>query len=240
MATIADIAVAALQSDQARLRVVSENLANTQTPGYRSAVASPSLAPRFDTLLESPYDSVAQLTQQGLRSDRPGSLQQTNRQLDLAIEGRGYFQLLDNGQVVYSRRGDFHIDQQGVLRGEHDLPVVGRAGEIRLPDANVVVRPDGKIEKDGIAIDQIAIAQFDANTRFAYAGDGLFVTDEAPLATPVDESHVRQGFVEAANVRPMTEITQMMEITRRFGASAQALKAYDQMLESALTGLGSN
>lgn len=237
MTDISGIAAASMQSDQARLRAVAQNLANSQTPGYRAELAAPTLAPRFDALLSQAGVPVP-LTA-GTRNERPGALQQTNRQLDLAIEGAGYFRLLDGGREVYSRRGDFHIDEQGVLRGARELPVAGTTGEIHLPNADVVIHPDGAIEKDGVAIDHMTIVQFPSDARLDYLGDGLFVTDNSALAVDAESAHVRQGFVEAANVRPMDEMTQLMEITRRFGAAAQALKAYDQMLDSALTGLGS-
>lgn len=238
MADISGIAAASMQSDQARLRAVAQNLANSQTPGYRAELAAPTLAPRFDTLFSQ--TGVSSPVATGARSERPGALQQTNRQLDLAIEGAGYFRLLDGGREVYSRRGDFHIDEQGVLRGARELPVAGVSGEIRLPtNANVVVRSDGAIEKDGVALDHVTIVQFPSDARLEYLGDGLFVTDNSAFAAEAQNANVRQGFVEAANVRPVDEMTQLMEITRRFGAAAQALKAYDQMLDSALTGLGS-
>lgn len=239
MSGFSDVAITALQADQARLAAVSRNLANSQTPGYRAELASPSLAPSFESLLGA-GDALNPVTQslQVPRSQRLGALQQTNHKLDLAIEGTGFFQLMDGARVVYSRRGDFHLDELGVLRGANEMPVAGSGGEIRLSDAEVTIRPDGTIEKDGAAIGRIAVAQFPNESRMEYLGDGLYLSELPPVTDAEMEPRIRQGFVEASNVRPMDEMTQMLEITRRFGASTQALKAYDEMLGLAFDNLG--
>jgi flagellar basal body rod protein FlgG len=185
---------------------------------------------------EAPGSVIA--SQQVTRSQRLGALQQTNRKLDLAIEGPGYFQLQDGARVLYSRRGDFHIDEQGVLRGTNGLPVAGAGGEVRLPDSEVTIRSDGTIDREGEAIGRISIAQFASNSPMTYLGDGVYQSELLPVVDTENEPRIRQGFVEASNVRPMDEMIQMLEITRRFGASTQALKAYDEMLGMVFDDLG--
>ena len=239
VSSIADIAVAALQADQDRLRVISQNLSNTSTPGYRAEIPALADALQFDALVQQGDSALAVAREHSLRSERAGALKQTDRKLDVALEGAGYFQLQSgDGGVAYTRRGDFHIDRNGVLLGPHDLPVLGAGGQIVLPDADVVIRADGTIEKDGNTIARRALAQFPAGTSFEYGGEGIFYSDARPIDGSDQVLHVRQGFVEAANVQPMVEMTRMLELSRHFGASAQALKAYDQMLDAAITGLG--
>ncbi|MGH8446667.1 MAG: flagellar hook-basal body protein [Solimonas sp.] len=237
MSSVADIAVAALQADQDRLRVIGQNLSNTSTPGYRAEIPFLDPGVRFDAYVDRETAGSLSAPSRTLRSERPGVLQQTDRKLDLALEGAGYFQLMTADGAAYSRRGDFHIDQNGMLRGPRDLPVLGVSGPITLPDADVTVKADGTIEKDGLTIAKFALAQFSNSAQLEYAGDGVFMSSEGPQAVDDQGLRVRQGYVEASNVQAMTEMTRMMEISRHFGASAQALKAYDQMLDSALTGL---
>lgn len=237
--SVADIAIAALQADQDRLRVISQNLTNTSTPGYRAEI--PSLGPglSFSSYVDG-LDQGASIRaqQREIRSERPGAMQQTDRSLDVALEGAGYFELMGEGSTAYTRRGDFHIDRNGVLRGARDLPVLGTGGQIVLPDAGVSILANGEIQKDGATVGQLSIAHFAKDAGFQYAGDGLFFASENPITADDQLTNVRQGFIEAANVQPMVEMTHLLETSRHFGASAQALKAYDQMLDAALTGLG--
>ena len=123
---------------------VSNNLANTNTTGYRAEISALRAVPVFsDTLATRAFvvDSSAGA------DFRPGTVQQTGRDLDVAVQGRGWIAVqLENGAEAYTRNGDLHVNANGVLQTRNGLNVRGEEGLISIPPyAKVSVGTDGTI-----------------------------------------------------------------------------------------------
>jgi flagellar basal-body rod protein FlgG len=223
--------------DAERLRLISQNLANVGTTGYRAEVLlSDSLD--FARLMDGDTKMVTDLWASG-RDNRQGALSHTERTLDFALEGRGYFQISTPDGIRYTRRGDFKIDPLGRLLTTSGHPVVGTGGEIVLRSENIRVDSLGRFFDEEQLINQFSLALFEDERAMAYEETGLYRSSDAPLLDfNGNEVKIKQGYLEAANVQPVQEMVRMIETVRHFGLAAQAVKAYDQMMDSAINDAG--
>lgn len=236
MTDTVSVATAAMLTDLERLRAVGQNFANAATAGYKAQYAlSTSADQRFAEILAGA--DPAELVQLALDS-RPGALRQTERSLDLAIDGAGYFQVETPRGVRYTRRGDFTLSADGLLKTADGFPVLGAGGALRLVSDLVQISRDGVLRQEERAIGRLAIAMFEGSARLEHEGGGLYRSDMEPALAADATAGVRQGYLEAANVQPVNEMVRLMETVRHFGLTAQALRANDELLETSISRLG--
>lgn len=238
MTDIAALATATLSADMERLRIISQNLANASTPAYRAEVAVGGGPGSFANLLDgqasfSPVEAH--------RSQRQGAIQQTGRKLDLAIEGEGWFRLQTPQGVRYTRRGDFAMDASGRLQNAQGHLLLASAAPLSLPNADFEIDAQGAVKLGNGAIDRLLLGQLQEGEALEYVGDGLYAAarDLPAIAPGPGTASIRQGAIERGNVDPLQEMVAMMQTVRHFGSSAQALRAYDQMLDAAINQSGS-
>lgn len=228
MPDILGIAAAGVQSSLRQLESISNNVAHVNTQGYKRefTVNRPFQAymagPTADQPQPSAYDPSA------------GPLRFTGSAQNLAIEGHGYFQLQTPGGVLLTRNGQFHIDQQGQLVSAEGWPVVLKS-PVAFDDPNFKVLGDGTIV---VADQQTQLDLVDASPEsLRAAGPGLFRAQEA---RPISETgvNVRQGYLENSNVNSLTEMVDLIRVSRHIQSSQQLMRAYDEIMDSAITQLG--
>jgi len=230
-----------MRAEMDRLGVISHNLANASTPGFRReiAIARPfggQLTARLEGLVASgisPLDAgIARVT-----DDRPGSLQHTGNPLDIAIEGPGYLTLVGPEGALYSRRGALQLAANGQLTGPMGLPVMGRSRPVQLDSASVRIDETGAIWDGDVHVDDLAISELAAGSDLEPLGGGVYaapgVEREASAST-----RIRQHHLEGANVSVMREMVLLMETMRRFEAIQNVVKSYDDVTEQALRTIG--
>lgn len=248
------IAKTGLDAQQTQLDVISNNLANVSTNGFkRSRAVFEDLM--YQTLRE-PGSQSSQQTQvpSGLQVGtgvRPvstvrvftqGNLQKTENALDLAVNGQGFFQvLMPDGTTSYTRDGSFHVDSQGAMvtsNGFHVQP------QITIP-ANVLsitVGQDGVVNalKAGspipTQIGQLQLANFINPAGLKALGQNLYsesAASGAPQAnTPGSNGlgMLMQGYVETSNVNVVEELVSMIQTQRAYEINSKAIQTSDQML----------
>lgn len=228
---------AGMLGDVERLRVTSQNLANSGTIGFKREIAL--MHPGFETALQASVGSAQALPSTTTAIDyKGGTLRLSGSPLDLAIEGDGFFVLAGPSGPVYSRQGNFQLDQKGRLVSAAGLAVMGDGGEIVLPNAEPRIDRQGNVWDGQNAIARMRIVQFAAPGRLEALGSGMFSAGNES-AVPIDTVNVRQGFVEVSNVTAMHEMVKLIEIMRHFETSQRLLKGYDAMNGIALSTLGS-
>lgn len=230
--------------------VLSNNIANANTTGYKREVAANQA---FDDVLISQQAAVpapfsariqevvgtvgtGKYISEFMTDYAVGSFQQTGEELDFALEN-GFFSVQDaEGETYYTRDGRFGRDANGDLVTSHGHHVLGADGQpINLPDGRVDVDTDGTIrtpEGDGIA--QFAIADF-APADLERAGEAYFTTDAAGAAV---QGGVRQGFLEGSNANLGEELTTLMTVHRAYQANQTVMSQLDTSLEQAAGQLG--
>jgi flagellar basal-body rod protein FlgG len=175
-----------------------------------------------------------------------GAFQQTNRQLDVAIEGKGFFQVLDpSNEIRYTRAGNFSINANGNL-------VMGSASDGRLLDPNItipsdttdiVIGADGQVQVRQTGsqqlqqVGQIQIATFINPEGLLKVGENIYAQTDAsgqPTVTNPGQTGagvLRQNSLEASNVEPVQELIDLITTQRAFELNSQAVQAGDQILQ---------
>jgi flagellar basal-body rod protein FlgG len=244
-----------MEAQQTQLDVISHNLANVSTTGFKRASAV------FEDLMYQNLRQVgANSTEQsqlptglqlGLgvrtvatsRSFTQGSMQQTNNQLDLAIKGNGFFQVTQpDGTLGYTRDGSFQVDAQGRLVTSSGLPV---ANGITVPTGatNVSIATDGTVsatisgQTTPQTIGTLALANFVNPAGLEPRGENLYAETAASgqpqggTAGTNGLGTVMQGFLETSNVNVVQELVSMIQTQRAYEMNSKAIQTSDQMLQ---------
>ena len=244
-----------MEAQQMQLDVISHNLANVSTTGYKRASAV------FEDLMYQNLRQVgANTTEQsqlptglhlGLgvrtvatsRSFAQGTVQQTTNNLDVAIQGSGFFQItMPDGTTQYTRDGSFQVDNQGRLVTSNGLPV---ANGVTIPAnaKNITIANNGTVTASipGSTTPQnigtIALASFINPAGLEPQGQNLFAESPASgqpsTGTPGANGlgMLSQGFLESSNVNVVQELITMIQTQRAYEMNSKAIQTSDQMLQ---------
>ena len=213
--------------------VSATNIANVNTAGFNA-----------EKLMFSQY-LVKDVKQQDAYTNDPlswrdttqGSMKVTENAFDLAISGRGYFQVQTPLGVRYTRAGAFQINDEGTLVTVDGYPVLGAdGGEIALPDnaRNVIINASGQVSVDGDNIGQVGVMEFADEQAMTRLGSSLYTTNEAPA--PSETARVVQGAIESSNVAPVTEMVRVMQLSRSTASTAKFIETmYDLQRKTSQT-----
>ncbi|HHL44962.1 MAG TPA: flagellar basal-body rod protein FlgG [Gammaproteobacteria bacterium] len=249
------VAKSGLDAQQTRLNVVSNNLANVSTNGFKRSRAV------FEDLLYQNVRQVGAQTSQdtilpsglslgtGVRTvateklHTQGNIVQTGNSLDVAIQGRGFFQIQrPDGQIAYSRDGNFHLDAQGQLVTSNGylvqpgIAIPENAQSVTIGvDGVVTVTVPGNAQPNQVGA--LQIADFINPAGLEPVGENLFLetaSSGAPQAgTPGQQGlgTVLQGSVESSNVNAVEELVNLIETQRAYEMNSKAISTTDQMLQ---------
>lgn len=214
------IAVSGAILKQKQLEVISQNIANGSTAGYKKDALSFS-----DYLLpnsaQSP-DGRSMSTLSTFATDfSNGTLVRSGNSLDIAIEGDGFIALEGNR---YTRKGDLRRDKDGYLVTGTGVRVMGQGGPIQIPEGSVEISEKGDIIVNGAQVGTISIKSFQNGAGLAKAGNGLF-TARRPGADA--DAKVRQGYLELSNVEVVREMIKMIETEREFESYQKVIQSFD-------------
>lgn len=212
----------------------TNNLANANTTGFLADLNQFRSMPVFSG--GHPTRVYAMDESPGTRFDN-GSLQYTGRDLDVAVKDGGWLavQARDGGEA-YSRRGDLKVDQNGLLVTGNNLPVMGNGGPIALPpfekidigaDGTVSIRPLGAATDELAVIDRIKLVapQFDQMEK---GEDGLFRLKDGGEAEADPAQRVVSGSLLSSNVNVVSEMVNMIELSRRFELQVKMMKMAEE------------
>ena len=224
------------------LDIAANNIANADTTGFKveQLLLGTEIGGRARNDAIRP--SASFVLDRGVGRDvSQGSLQQTGRDLDFAIDGEGvFFKVQDGANEVYTRDGAFTISPEGELVTKAGLPVLGDGGPIVIDPAQgpITVADDGNISQNGVTIGQLGLARFDNLAVLSKEGDGLY--RNASNATPIDAAgaQVRQGMLEGSNVNPLIEITQLIEISRAYERATKMIENVTELSRRSVERLG--
>lgn len=228
-------------NDVQRMQVISHNIANSTTPGFkREIVTSRAFADYIDQAMRPGQTNAypgAQPQAQVVIDHSQGTLRYTGDPLDVAIQGDGFFEVMTPQGPAYTRQGNFQIDSTGRLLTATGLPVLGNGGDIVLSGDKPVIDQTGKITEGQREVAQLrTVAIADPNT-LVEAGSGLYLPT-ASTRTRDGTAGIRQGYLEAANVTVMDEMVRLIETMRHFESSQRLMTGYDEMLDKAINVVG--
>lgn len=217
-------AASAMDSLARRQEMVSQNLANLNTTGYKRGVLA---SHSFD-------QALALVETRGGIDTGQGDLVASERRLDLAIDGGGFFAVETPNGERYTRAGRFERGPEGSLVTSEGHRVLGEGGPLTLPDGDVSVAEDGRVFVAGAEIGKLELVDLNGGTPPAPEGNGLY--RGTPGQTRA-EGRVRQGFLERSNADPVGEMVGMITIQRSFEAAGRAIDTALRTLEKTATEL---
>jgi len=219
-----------------RLNLVANNIANVNTAGFKGdlAVHLPSVNAGSHKQSPLPLMRVALDSSQG-------ALKETNRQLDVAIEGNGYFQVDTPLGPRFTRSGSFVVDSEGQIVTKEGYTLTGDGGALTLqPTDNVLkIGSNGEIyamtETGPQLRGTIGIYKFSDPSGLQKVGNSYFTSSAGPENAVVNDDYkVAQGMLEDSNVNSMREMTEMIEINRNTEMLSKIISNNNTLLKDAV------
>lgn len=225
-----------------QMDVIANNLANVDTAGFKlDTLLTRTERARPAGNMDAP-NPVSFVLDAGLGRDfSQGQLRRTSGPLDFGLEGDGFFTVRTPQGDRYTRDGGFSLDAGGRLVTSEGHAVLDDAGgEITLNPTvgEVTVAPDGSLSQGGQAVGRLGVARFANQGVLQKIGDNLY---QAPAdAQPVQaaDTRVRQGWLEASNVQPIVQITDMIEVQRAYERISKIVDSAHSLSRSAVERLG--
>lgn len=225
-----------------QLNVVANNMANINTSGFKSQnlLFEEYLMPIAEaTEFETQDETLSYVLDYKTHTDfNNGSFKLTGNDLDLALEGDGFFVVqLGDGTEAYTRNGSFHLDSTGQLVTSEGRPVLTSAGPLTFTreDGLIEIAEDGTISTQLGVRGQVRVVSFEDNQALQKIGETLYQGENAGIP---DRVRVVQGALEQSNVDGIYEVTRLIEITRTYESVAKFLKDADELRQQAISTLG--
>ena len=227
-----NLGVVGLFRQEKRYDIIANNLSNLQTVGYKKDVLvfhkvfSEALS---SSLAEDPVESVTAFQQ--------GDLQATGNELDMAIEGEGFFKVKTSNGIRYTRGGNFHLTQDGVLVQSNGYPVLGNGREINIRGNHVVIDKDGTISADGGNQGKIDLVTFTDLNGLQKEGQALFKLKKEQEEIEPKQGQIQQGSLEFSNVNALEEMVKIIDSLRTFQSCYKMVQVEDDMNNRAVNDL---
>lgn len=236
MSDIIEATQQTLNADLLRLQTISQNMAHTNSVGYKREILRNS---GFSQVMQSQFGEVLAEPEKS-KDMRPGALKPTNDPFDVALDGEGYFVVRGAGgeSEFYTRRGQFMVNDNGQLALRTGELLIGEQGPIQLTSASFDIRRNGEIWQNEKAVDRLQVAQVQHAESLEDVGNSLFRSTGPVARLPREDIRMVQGSIEASNVNMMTEMVNLVEVSRHFEMTHNVLRAYDGTLDSAINVLG--
>lgn len=245
-------AAAGIFTQQKAINVISNNISNATTAGFKSQSTQESsfgdhLISRLSSLPGVSSDNIGTGPFMTVNSSEytdftQGSFEDTGRSVDMAIKGKGFF-LVDTETYgpVLTRNGQFEIDADGEL----SLPGVGKVlndGEspISIDSSNFTVSPEGVISVNGDEVDTLSVVVPDENTVLKSVGNGVFQCADDGSYTQAESGtyNVLQGKIEKSNINLAQEMSKLIAGQNHYNSCAQIVKMYDTINELTVNQIG--
>ncbi len=242
-------------NEQHRMDTMTNNLANSTTVGYKKEGAT---SQSFDSVLayklKDTSDAPNIPRRMGINTPgvkigenytdySQGSFKITDNTYDLALSGDGFFTVeftnkLGETSTKYTRAGSFSLTQEGFLVTKDGDFVVGSNGKIQLdPTKDTAIDSAGRIMQDQRVIDTIKLTDFEDYNYLKKYGENYLEPVEGATIKDANAS-IYSGYLEMSNVNIVTEMVDMISITRQYEANQKIIKTIDDSLEIASTQLG--
>ena len=227
-------------------QTISQNLASANVAGFKKS----SFAIETDQKKTTEYspDGVSAARHSGGIPCRtssvnfaPGDMKATGKNTDFAVDGPGFFQVQNSdGNNLYTRDGEFHINQDNTLVTKEGLPVLGDGGPITVnpEQGELVVAKDGSISQGGNLLGRLNLYDFADPDQLTRVEGGFFEPPEGANPQALDQVSITQGAIESSNVAPMSELVNLIAVSRAYEAAQRSVTSHDDLISKAINSLG--
>ena len=234
--------------NQQRLEVLSNNLANISTTGFKRQTTA------FQ-IVDSPEDLRQAMASFSLSPDRPtmpiwqrmetridfsqGRLRKTGNPLDFALSGKGLFCVQAPDGVRYTRKGNFMLNEDKELLTPEGYAVLGEGGPVKLDGNRFSVDVEGNITVDGVASGKLRIVELASDRNIKRVGGNLFnPANEAVDLENMAEVQVKQGYLESSNVDAVKTMVEMIDTLRSYEAYQKTIRTLNDASSKGINEVG--
>lgn len=240
-------------AQERQMQVFSNNMANVNTAGFKQDdQAFKSVMARMQMAAPVFAHSVGLGQQIGVRpagaaervfvaphalhtSFEAGRIRITGNPLDTAIQGNGFFEIKTPQGLRYTRSGMFSLDSQRRIVTNLGYPVMGAAGEIKVPQGAIQISSQGAIHVDGQQVGTLKVMDFPVDHMPQKQAEGLFASD---AAKPAKNPQVQGGHIEESNVNSIGEMVKMIQGMRNYESSQKLIQTLDHMADISIRDVG--
>jgi len=228
---------------------VAQNITSAQTTGFRKRTVEFSgenagkwnISPPGKTGANDEQPAVFTHTTSGINFVS-GETQPTGRDLDVAIQGPGFFQVqAPDGTTAYTRSGEFRIRADRTLVTSGDCKVMSDSGSpiTLLPTGgNITINPDGTIVQGNTTLGRLSVQQAANPGALVPAAGGMFIASAGAGMSPVAKPDLMQSYLEQSNVQPLREMVDLVLISRAYEANQKVITSTDDQMQKTLDALG--
>lgn len=223
--------------------IIANNIANVDTTGFKVESMMQKTAPGAPAMTMGGPRPVKFVAPDGVARDfGQGALNKTDGELDMAIQGQGFFQLQTPDGPRFTRDGRFTTDPTGRLVSQAGYAVLDEGGGEIIIDAEkgrVSIGADGSMSQGAERVGKVGMFKFANAAVLEKAGDNLFRNGSNLQPEPAaDAAKLRQGHLEGSNVKPILEITRMVEVSRAYESTAKMMDSAADLSRRAVDRLG--
>jgi len=233
-------AASAMNASARWQELISQNLSASSIPGFKKQDMSFAAVQAGSLGVPGMMQPAIVPTSQSATNFTPGELRATGGITDIAIEGRGFFEVqLPTGTKAFTRDGEFHLSAQGQLVTKEGYLVLGDNGPIQLDRKNpgpISISPRGDVSQGSETVGKLKVVDFDNPKSLNPISAGYYQTtgpDDVPK--DVAEVAVRQGFLENANTTSVMEMVNLMGAMRSFEANQKSIQVHDERIGRAVS-----
>jgi len=214
---------------------VAANLANVSTTGFKKdRISFAAILRGSKQTAEANGVNYSRIRKIGVDFSQ-GGMQTTDRLLDVAIDGEGFLKVQKGQDTFYTRAGRLMIDDNGMLKTEDGLNVLGAGNDpLQIDTAqgkDIVIAENGEISVNGDAVgSRIPVFSVENQDKLIKAGNSLYKLEEGD-DQPLTEYRILQGNLETSNVNMMEEMTAMISNQRSFEAHNKLIESYSKLSE---------
>jgi flagellar basal-body rod protein FlgG len=218
--------------------VIANNLANAETAGFKKDSIflryvkeqqglTGKLTPSWEArMIDRIYTDFSE-----------GALDATGRDLDLAIQGEGFFAVQTPSGEAYTRNGAFTISPSGQLVTSENYPVLTDGGPLTVQGGKLTVTATGQVSVDNAALGMLRVVDFANRDQLQKVNGSLYAAPTGVTPTPTSSVVVRQGYLEKSNVDVLKEMVEMIESYRMFETGQRMIQMQDESLGKAVNDL---
>ncbi len=249
------IALSGILAEERRLSVITNNISNVNTIGYKSSgdnfaeFLSPKALSASNSGADKPLaDKAYPITLNTYVDMSQGPLKKTGNRFDLAIKGNGYFVVQTPSGIKYTRNGAFSLNRAGELVTQQGFPVLNtdkktiflneRGSNVTISDSGAINITDPSTNNEFYS-GSILTVNFKNPENLSKYGDTLFSATKNSGAPVQDENpDMLQGYVEESNVNEIKGMVQMINVSETYNNMVQVLKSYSQVNNTAINTIG--
>ncbi len=223
--------------------IIANNLANINTTGYKKdgMLFRKLLDAQLFPNLHDGDDGFVPDVQNTQLDFRQGPLLPTHSNFDVAIEGDGFFVVETPTGPALTRNGNFTVDADGQLTTNTGYIVLGEDGVIEIDEKveKIQISNDGDIYINNTRANKLMVQTVEDKSTLKKLGTGLFIPRDGNVDfIPVENVHIRQGYLEQSNVNPVEEMVDMLVTMRQFEAMQRSMNFHNETLGKAVNELG--